>query len=86
MPEKFSLSQNFPNPVTNIRYVLNQHTNVRLIIYDLKGREVKQLVNEFQGPGLKEVTWNASGFASGIYVYRFQTGDFVQTRKMVLLK
>ena len=89
LPENFSLSQNFPNPfnpVTNIRYVLNQHTNVRLIIYDLKGREVKQLVNDFQGPGWKTVTWNASHVPSGMYFYRLTAGDFVQTRKMVLLK
>ena len=86
---KYSLDQNFPNPFnpeTTLEYNLQNSGEVSLIIYNLLGQEMTRLVNEVQKAGNHQVTWNASNVASGIYFYRLQAGDFVQTRKMVLLK
>ena len=88
-PTEYSLKQNYPNPfnpVTTLEYTLFSPGEVSLIIYNLFGQEVARLVSEVQQAGYHEVTWDASNFASGIYFYRLQAGDFVQTRKMVLLK
>ena len=85
----FSLSQNFPNPFnpeTRIDYSLSRQSEVRLTIYNIAGREVAQLVKSEQDAGNFSITWDASNVASGIYFYRLQAGDLVQTRKMVLLK
>ena len=85
----YLLGQNHPNPFnprTTIEYSLPQSGNVSLLIYDLLGKEVERLVNKHQGSGYHSVTWDASEVPSGIYFYRLQAGDFVQTRKMVLLK
>jgi photosystem II stability/assembly factor-like uncharacterized protein len=60
--------------------------NVKLKIYDILGSEVATLVNEKQKPGYYKVEWDASNYASGIYLYRFQCGDFIKTRKMIFLK
>jgi hypothetical protein len=89
IPEHFALHQNYPNPfnpITKIRYSLPEISYVKLTIYDLTGRLVKTLVNETQQAGEKSVVWNARDVASGIYIYRIQSGEFTQTRKMVLLK
>jgi len=59
---------------------------VRIIIYDIMGKEVKTLVNEFKQVGTYEVQFNASEIASGIYLYRIESGSFIQTKKMILLK
>ena len=89
LPTEFALSQNYPNPFnpeTMIEYTLPFQSEVNLIIYNLRGEEVAHLINDNMLAGNHQVTWNASNFASGIYFYRLQAGDFVQTRKMVLLK
>jgi len=83
IPEKFSLSQNYPNPfnpTTKIRFSIllvgAQYIEpVQLIIYDILGHEVATLVNENLQPGTYEVTWDASNYSSGIYYYKFFTGD-----------
>jgi len=88
-PTRFELGQNFPNPfnpATNIEYTLLQSGDVLLVIYNLLGEEVARLVSENQIAGYHTVFWDASNYSSGIYFYRLQAGDFVQTRKMVLLK
>ena len=88
-PMSFDLSYNFPNPfnpTTTIEYTLPQSGDVSLIVFNLLGQEVTRLVSQNQEVGNHKVTWNASNFASGIYFYRLQAGDFVKTRKMVLLK
>jgi hypothetical protein len=89
-PLKFSLSQNYPNPfnpVTKIKYELPKNVNVTIKIYDLLGREVTILVNnEFKLAGSYEIEWNASNYASGVYFYRIQAGDFTDVKKMVLIK
>jgi cyclomaltodextrinase / maltogenic alpha-amylase / neopullulanase len=89
MPKTFALEQNYPNPFnpsTTIRYQLPQSATVSLKIYDVLGREVQTLVNERQAAGQYSVLFNASGLASGVYFYRLQAGNFVQTKKMMLLK
>lgn len=87
--ESFSLDQNYPNPFnpsTRISYAIQKAGMVTLKVYDILGREVVTLVNGFQQPSNYSVSFNASGLASGIYLYKLKTGDFVQTRKMMLLK
>jgi hypothetical protein len=89
LPDKFILYQNYPNPfnpVTNIRYDVPKAEQVKLVVYDILGRDVKTLVNEYKSPGSYEINFNASNFASGTYFYRIQAGDFVQIKKMVMVK
>ncbi len=89
IPFTYSLSQNFPNPfnpTTTIRYQLPESGKVSLIIYDILGREVKTLVNEFKINGKYEVSFNASSLASGVYLYRLNVNDYVDVKKMLLLK
>ena len=93
---KFNLAQNYPNPFnpsTTIKYSIpvgngNAHstTNVGLKIYDILGREVATLVNKEQLPGNYSVEFDASNLTSGIFVYRLQSGSFVASKKMVLVK
>jgi probable HAF family extracellular repeat protein len=87
--QNFLLSQNFPNPfnpITNIEFYLPSPGFVKIKIYDLIGQEVLTLLDEERTSGFHRVTFNASNLSSGIYFYRIQAGDFVQTRKMILLK
>ena len=89
IPKSFTLHQNYPNPfnpITTLRYDLPQESDVTLTIYDITGRMVQTLVNELQQSGMKKVIWNASDVSSGVYIYQIQSGDFRQTKKMVLLK
>ena len=83
------LDANYPNPfnpTTNIRYTLARKEKVTVIIYNLLGRQVERLVNKVQSPGRYTITWDAGKFASGVYLYRLQTKDYVKTRKMMLIK
>jgi hypothetical protein len=91
MPAQFCLEQNYPNPfnpVTNIGYSVwgSGARNIRLSVFDLLGREVAVLVNEKKEPKTYEVRFDGSRLASGVYFYRLQAGDFVQTRRLLLLK
>lgn len=89
IPDKISLYQNYPNPFnpsTQIKYDLSKTQPVHLTIYDITGRKVAVLVNEKQSAGAHIITFNANGLSSGVYFYRLEAGDFVQTRKMVLIK
>ena len=91
---EYSLSQNYPNPFnpkTVIKFsVPSQNsgkTGMTMIkVYDLKGREVQTLVNDYLQSGTYSITFNGSAFSSGIYFYKMQSGDFIDTKKMVLLK
>jgi hypothetical protein len=88
-PAVFSLSQNYPNPFnpnTVVSYQLPVVSSVRLVVYDLLGREVAVLVNEKKTPGTYEVKFDAGGLASGVYFYRLTAGEFVQVRKLLLLR
>ncbi len=89
IPTEFLLYQNFPNPfnpTTIIKYELSKRSSVKIILYDLLGREIKTLVNEEKEAGHHEVTFVAKDLSSGIYFYRMQAGDFIQTKRMILLK
>ncbi|HRP93601.1 MAG TPA: T9SS type A sorting domain-containing protein, partial [Ignavibacteriaceae bacterium] len=89
IPTTYELTQNFPNPFnpsTKIRYQIAQDDIVTLKIYDILGAEVATLVNEEKLAGKYEVNFNASSLASGVYIYRIKSGDFVSSKKMILLK
>ncbi|MCK5087329.1 MAG: T9SS type A sorting domain-containing protein, partial [Melioribacteraceae bacterium] len=79
------------NPVTTIKYqipldVKRQMINLKLVVYDVLGREVATLVNRQQKPGYYEVEWNSKNNSSGTYFYRIVTPNFADTKKMILLK
>src|SRR4030095_6226772 len=89
IPDKFSLSQNYPNPFnpsTKIKFALPQVSFVKLIVYDILGREVKRLVNEPLSPGFYEMNFDASGFSSGVYIYKIFTDGFHDAKKMLVIK
>jgi len=94
IPSEFALYQNYPNPfnpITTLRYDLPENSLVNIIIYDLLGREIRTLVNTTQDAGFKSVIWDATNdygkpVSAGVYLYQIRAGEFVQTRKMVLLK
>lgn len=93
-PRTFELSQNYPNPFnpeTKIRYQLPQETRVKIVVFDILGREVKTLVDEDKKAGFHEITWDARNrngirVASGIYYYAISADNFKMTKKMLLLK
>ena len=85
----YALEQNYPNPfnpTTTITYQLPKDGAVTLKIYDILGREVKTLVNEYKPAGSYSVTFNASNLASGVYIYQLKSGDFIANKKLVLMK
>lgn len=89
VPRDYSLSQNYPNPFnpkTIINFQLSKFSNVKLVIYDILGREVTMIVNEQLKAGTYEVTWDASKYASGVYFYKLTAGEFTESKKMVLIK
>lgn len=89
VPQRFSLSQNYPNPfnpATTIKFDIAKTSLVKISVYDITGREVGILANEILSPGTYSVNWDAGRVSSGIYYYRITAGDFVQTKKMVLVK
>lgn len=87
--DNFELSQNYPNPfnpVTNIKYSIANNSNVKLVVFDMLGREVATLVNGAQNAGSYEVAFDASNLSSGIYVYTLTSGNFTSSKKLTLLK
>ncbi len=89
MAQGFSLEQNYPNPFnprTEIRYQVPRVSDVKITVFDVLGRAVAMLVNERKAPGSYEVTFDASGLASGVYLNRMEASGFVQTRKMLLIR
>jgi len=95
IPKTYSLSQNYPNPYnpsTTIQYGLPARSSVRLIIYNILGQVVKELINTEQQAGIQSVVWNAN-VSSGLYFYRLEATSldnpskrFVETKKMLLLR
>ena len=86
---EFNLEQNYPNPFnpsTSIKYSLAEASDVSLKVYDVLGKEVATLVNSTQNTGSYDVNFDASNLASGLYIYTLQTGNFVSSKKMMLLK
>ncbi len=94
MPKEFKLYQNYPNPfnpATTIQYDLPVGGDVRLTVYDISGREIKTLVNDRMASGYHTVRWdgrnrNGGKVASGVYIYRLETDNYVQSRKLLLIK
>ena len=94
VPTAYALEQNYPNPFnpsTQIRYALPEEARVTISVYDLMGRKVRTLVNDVQSAGYRSVVWNATNdmgrqVSAGVYIYSIQSGDFVQNRKLVLMK
>lgn len=90
-PDNYHLAQNYPNPFnpsTKITFVIpnGERNLVTLKVFDILGNEVATLVNEYREAGRYEVTFDASNLASGMYLYRLQSGSFVETKKMILIK
>ena len=88
-PNSYKLFQNYPNPfnpTTTISYNLKKNIFVSLIIYDALGRKVVTLVNQYQNQGNHKVVLDAKNLSSGIYFYRLSTGDFTETKKLILIK
>ena len=94
LPESYAVHQNYPNPfnpTTQLRYDLPEASHVRIMVYDLMGREIRTLVDMDQKAGYRSIQWNATNdlgqpVSAGMYLYTIQAGDFRQTKKMVLLR
>ena len=101
LPSNFVLNQNYPNPfnpTTTIGYTIPtsvksenanhalRQASVKIVVYDVLGREISTLVNEYQSAGHYEVTFNAENLPSGIYYYTLKTNNYFETKKMILLK
>jgi photosystem II stability/assembly factor-like uncharacterized protein len=94
VPSLFNLYQNYPNPfnpVTKIKFDISpdksgREVTAKLIVYDVLGKQVTELVNESLAPGSYEVMWDASGYSSGVYFYKLAADDNIITKKMILLK
>jgi len=89
IPEEFALSQNHPNPfnpTTTIHYELPLEGFVTLKVFDVLGNEVATLVNERKEEGRYQITFDASSLSSGVYIYQVRINDFIDTKKMILMK
>ena len=94
IPVKYAFHQNYPNPfnpVTTVRYDIPENSHVNITIYDMLGRQVKTLIYQTQDSGYRSVIWDATNdygkpVSAGIYLYQIQAGEYMQTKKMVLLK
>ena len=88
-PKQFTLYQNYPNPFnpsTNIKFDLPEAVKVKINIYNILGENVATLLNETMEAGFHQITFNGSALSSGTYIYRIEAGNFVQTKKMLLMK
>jgi hypothetical protein len=89
LPFAYSLKQNYPNPFnpsTKISYTVGKTSNVQLRIFDVLGNELETLINQEKPAGTYQLIWNAANFPSGVYFYQIKSDEFVQTKKMILLK
>lgn len=89
IPEDFNIHNIYPNPfnpITNIIYGIPEYTNVQIIVYDLSGKQIETLVNQFQTPGYHSVDWNADNHPSGVYFVKMVADDYVNTQKLMLIK
>ncbi|MBK8550713.1 MAG: T9SS type A sorting domain-containing protein [Ignavibacteria bacterium] len=88
-PTEFSLKQNYPNPfnpTTKISFDIKNDAFVSMKLFDINGREIKTLVNEFKNSGYYSIDLDASELSSGAYLYRIESGNFVSTKKLVVLR
>lgn len=89
LAHNYFLNQNYPNPFnasTKINFELPKSAKVKVIIYDILGRKIEELINSYFQAGQHTVNWNAYNYSSGVYFYRIETSDFSQTKKCILLK
>jgi len=89
LPQTVVLRQNYPNPfnpVTIISFELPRASQVNLTVYDILGREIAVLVNDRKNAGIHQVKFDGSDLASGVYFYRIQTGTYMETRKLLLMR
>jgi hypothetical protein len=89
LPKSYALNQNYPNPFnpsTTIEFDIPEKTNVKLIIYDILGREIETLIDKELEPGKYKLNFNATNLPSGVYFYTLKTPKFTKTNKMLLIK
>ena len=89
IPASYSLGQNYPNPfnpITNVKFSIINSEQLKLIVFDIMGREVQTLVNERLQPGTYEVTFDGSMINSGVYFYQMVSGNYKETKRLLLLK
>ena len=89
IPEDFNIHSVYPNPfnpITNIIYGLPEHLNVQIIVYDISGKQIQSLLNDFQSPGYHSINWDASSYPSGMYFAEIKAGQYVRTKKLILIK
>jgi hypothetical protein len=89
IPTEFRLEQNYPNPFnpnTKFKIQIAKTGNVKIVVFDILGREIETLVNQKLQPGIYEFDWNASAYPSGVYLYRMTAGEYIQTKKMILTR
>ena len=89
VPDAYSISQNYPNPfnpITTIKYQIPELSFVTLKVYDVLGNEITTLLNEEKPVGSYQIEFDATILSSGVYFYKLQAGNFVKTKKMILLK
>jgi len=89
LPDGYLLEQNYPNPfnpTTKIKFAIPKSSFINLKIYDILGREVATLINEDKPSGTYEETWNTANVSSGVYFYQLKSGNYIQTKKMILFK
>jgi hypothetical protein len=89
VPSAYSLTQNYPNPfnpMTNVKFSIANSGDVKIVVYDIQGKEVQTLVNEKLNAGTYEVKFDGSSLNSGVYFYKLITGNFTETKKMLLIK
>jgi hypothetical protein len=89
IPENYFLKQNYPNPFnpsTTIRYSIPQISLVQIKVFDVLGNELETLVNEEKTAGAYEITWTAENLTSGVYFYQLKAGNFISTKKLILMK
>lgn len=88
-PIQFHLEQNYPNPFnaqTQIRYSIPLNSIVKIDLFNVLGQKVKSIVNEYRTAGSYTATLDATNLASGVYLYKIQAGDFMDSKKMVIIK
>ncbi len=89
IPKKYSMSQNYPNPfnpATKIKFALPKPALTRITIYDLLGREIQTLINKEVEAGYHEINFDVHNLPGGVYFYKIQSGDFIQSKKMIIMK
>lgn len=89
IPTQYKLFQNYPNPfnpTTKLRFALTRISIVKLVVYDVLGKQIETLINDQLNSGIYEVDWNASQYPSGVYYYKIDSEEYTETKRMVLLK